>query len=65
VRGLAKELEHRHPRIDMLINNAGLIAGARRTVTADGHELAFQVNHLAPFLLTMLLRGPLSAAGHG
>jgi NAD(P)-dependent dehydrogenase (short-subunit alcohol dehydrogenase family) len=41
---------------------AGLIAGAQRAVTADGHELTFQVNHLAPFLLTMLLRGPLSAA---
>jgi NAD(P)-dependent dehydrogenase (short-subunit alcohol dehydrogenase family) len=63
VRDLAAELTRRHPRIDVLISNAGLIAGTRRTMTADGHELTFQVNHLAPFLLTMLLRSPLSA-GH-
>jgi NAD(P)-dependent dehydrogenase (short-subunit alcohol dehydrogenase family) len=56
VRGLAAELQARHARIDVLINNAGLIAGARRAVTADGHELTFQVNHLAAFLLTMLLK---------
>jgi NAD(P)-dependent dehydrogenase (short-subunit alcohol dehydrogenase family) len=61
VRDLAAELRVRHPRIDVLINNAGLIAGARRTLTADGHELTFQVNHLAPFLLTMLLKEPLTA----
>jgi NAD(P)-dependent dehydrogenase (short-subunit alcohol dehydrogenase family) len=41
-------------RIDVLINNAGLIMGKRRT-TADGLELTFAVNHLAPFLLTTLL----------
>lgn len=63
VRGLAAELVHRHPRIDVLVNNAGLIAGPGRTLTVDGHELTFQVNHLAPFLLTMLLRAPLSEAG--
>jgi NAD(P)-dependent dehydrogenase (short-subunit alcohol dehydrogenase family) len=62
VRELAAELARRHPRIDVLVNNAGIIAGARRTVTSDGHELTFQVNHLAPFLLTMLLRDPLGAA---
>ncbi len=62
VRELAAGLGRRHPRIDVLVNNAGLIAGAQRAVTADGHELTFQVNHLAPFLLTMLLQGPLSAA---
>jgi len=63
VRDLAGELRARHSRIDVLLNNAGLIAGSRRTVTADGHELTFQVNHLAAFLLTMLLREPLAAAG--
>lgn len=62
VRELAATLGRQHPRIDVLVNNAGLIAGAQRTVTADGHELTFQVNHLAPFLLTVLLRGPLGAA---
>jgi len=62
VRDLAAGLQARHPRIDVLLNNAGLIAGTRRTVTADGHELTFQVNHLAPFLLTMLLKDCLAAA---
>ena len=62
VRELAAGLARQHPRIDVLVNNAGLIAGAQRKVTADGHELTFQVNHLAPFLLTVLLRGPLGSA---
>ena len=62
VRDLARELRARHSRVDVLLNNAGLIAGSQRTVTADGHELTFQVNHLAVFLLTMLLREPLVAA---
>src|ERR1700753_84895 len=47
VRELAAALRARYPRVDVLLNNAGLIAGARRTLTADGHELTFQVNHLA------------------
>jgi NAD(P)-dependent dehydrogenase (short-subunit alcohol dehydrogenase family) len=63
VHELAAGLARQHLRIDVLVNNAGLIAGPQRTVTADGHELTFQVNHLAPFLLTVLLRGPLGAAG--
>ena len=41
-------------RIDVLVNNAGVMPGGRR-VTPDGFELAFAVNHLAPFLLTNLL----------
>jgi NAD(P)-dependent dehydrogenase (short-subunit alcohol dehydrogenase family) len=63
VRELAAEASRRYPRIDVLVNNAGLIAGPERRVTADGHELTFQVNHLAPFLLTTLLRERLTAAG--
>ena len=54
VRNLAAELRERYPRIDVLANNAGGIFGDR-TITEDGHELTFQVNHLAPFLLTSLL----------
>ncbi len=60
VRALAGRLgalEH----IDVLVNNAGLMAGRRR-VTADGFEEVFAVNHLAPFLLTNLLTGKLTAA---
>jgi NAD(P)-dependent dehydrogenase (short-subunit alcohol dehydrogenase family) len=44
VRQLARQLTARYPRIDVLINNAGLIATGTRTITGDGHELTFQVN---------------------
>ena len=54
VRRLAEELLARHERIDVLVNNAGVMPGRRR-VTEDGFELTFAVNHLAPFLLTNLL----------
>jgi NAD(P)-dependent dehydrogenase (short-subunit alcohol dehydrogenase family) len=50
VRALADDL----PRIDVLVNNAGLISEERH-VTGDGIELTFQVNYLAPFLLTTRL----------
>jgi NAD(P)-dependent dehydrogenase (short-subunit alcohol dehydrogenase family) len=53
VRRLAAELA-RYDHIDVLANNAGGIMGARE-VTEDGFEKTFQVNHLAPFLLTSLL----------
>lgn len=53
VRDLAGRLSQR-PAIDALINNAGFVAG-KRTVTEDGYERTFAVNHLAPFLLTNLL----------
>jgi NAD(P)-dependent dehydrogenase (short-subunit alcohol dehydrogenase family) len=42
------------PGIDVLINNAGVYL-QRRQLTKDGYETTFQVNHLAPFLLTNLL----------
>jgi retinol dehydrogenase 12 len=48
-------------RIDVLINNAGFVASQRR-VTQDGFEEVFAVNHLAPFLLTNLLLGQLTAS---
>jgi NAD(P)-dependent dehydrogenase (short-subunit alcohol dehydrogenase family) len=54
VRALADELLVRYPRIDVLANNAGGMLGERQ-ITVDGHEKTFQVNHLAPFLLTTLL----------
>lgn len=54
VRELADRLLEAYPRIDVLANNAGGIMGARAD-TVDGHEKTFQVNHLAPFLLTTLL----------
>ena len=54
VRALGTRLLERHPRIHVLVNNAGSVFG-RRELSADGHELTFQVNHLAPFLLTAAL----------
>jgi NAD(P)-dependent dehydrogenase (short-subunit alcohol dehydrogenase family) len=53
VRELAGQLA-RLPRLDVLVNNAGLI-DARRRCTAEGYDATFGVNHLAPFLLTSLL----------
>ncbi len=58
VRSLAEALLALHPRIDVLANNAGGVFGTRQ-LTVDGHERTFQVNHLAPFLLTGLLLGRL------
>jgi NAD(P)-dependent dehydrogenase (short-subunit alcohol dehydrogenase family) len=54
VREFADTFTARHGRLDILLNNAGLIL-RRRTVTADGHETQFQVNHLGHFLLTNAL----------
>jgi NAD(P)-dependent dehydrogenase (short-subunit alcohol dehydrogenase family) len=54
VRRAATELLERCPRIDVLVNNAGLFVSEPLT-SADGYELTFAVNHLAPFLLTNLL----------
>jgi NAD(P)-dependent dehydrogenase (short-subunit alcohol dehydrogenase family) len=62
VRELAAALTARHPRIDVLANNAGGMFGARAD-TVDGFEQTFQVNHLAPFLLTNLLQDVLLASG--
>ncbi|MCA1833340.1 MAG: SDR family oxidoreductase [Actinomycetota bacterium] len=53
-RDLAKILIDSYPKIDVLVNNAGVYR-LRRTPTADGFEETFAVNHLAPFLLTNLL----------
>jgi NAD(P)-dependent dehydrogenase (short-subunit alcohol dehydrogenase family) len=54
VRELAGEFKARYARLDVLVNNAGLIQ-SRRTETPEGIELTLAVNHLAPFLLTNLL----------
>ncbi len=61
VRRLAAQLKEKYPRIDVLANNAGGIMGARE-LTVDGHEKTFQINHLAPFLLTTELLDVLTAS---
>ena len=54
VRALATQVQHRCPRLDVLINNAGAAAPSR-TLSADGIELTVAGNHLGPALLTLLL----------
>jgi NAD(P)-dependent dehydrogenase (short-subunit alcohol dehydrogenase family) len=60
VRKLASDVAAEHPRLDVLVNNAGS-GTRRRQMTADGYERTFAVNHLAPFLLTNLLLEQLKA----
>lgn len=60
VKRAAQEVLTKHPRLDVLIANAGL---ARvRTLTAQGFEMTFGVNHLGHMLLTLLLEPALTAA---
>jgi NAD(P)-dependent dehydrogenase (short-subunit alcohol dehydrogenase family) len=54
VRALAENFKARHDRLDVLVNNAGLVT-RERELSEDGFELMFAVNYLAPFLLTNLL----------
>ncbi|HEY3768672.1 MAG TPA: SDR family oxidoreductase [Candidatus Angelobacter sp.] len=55
VKRVAAEIAAAEPRIDVLINNAGALFGARH-VTTDGLELTFATNHMSYFLLTYGLR---------
>ena len=61
IRRAAAELLERFPKIHVLVNNAGLM-NTERHETVDGHEATFAVNHLAPMLLTHLLRERLVAS---
>jgi NAD(P)-dependent dehydrogenase (short-subunit alcohol dehydrogenase family) len=65
VRRLAADLDAACPRIDLLINNAGIGSGGssgERQESRDGHELRFAVNYLAGFLLTHLLLDKIKAS---
>src|SRR5450755_3958725 len=59
VRALEDEIKERYGQIDVLANNAGALFASRRE-TAEGLEQTFALNHLAPFLLTNLLRDRLA-----
>jgi NAD(P)-dependent dehydrogenase (short-subunit alcohol dehydrogenase family) len=61
VRLLAEQLLASYPRIDVLVSNAGTV-NDRRTLTGDGIEATFAVNHLAGFLLVELPRDRLVAS---
>lgn len=60
-RQLAEKVLDKNGRLDVLVNNAGVLPSARR-ITIDGYEYTFALNHLSPFLLTMLLLDRLKAS---
>jgi retinol dehydrogenase 14 len=60
MRSVAERVSALHPRIHVLVNNAGGFF-VRREPTADGLERTFALNVLAPYVLTNLLAGPLRA----
>ena len=62
VRRIALEIRERHPKLDVLVNNAGGLFKERST-TVDGFEYTFAFNHLSYFLLTNLLLPNLKVAG--
>ena len=61
VRALVEEVRARYGHIDVLANNAGALFGSRKE-TSEGLEQTFALNHLAPFLLTNLLRDRLGGS---
>jgi retinol dehydrogenase-12 len=61
---LAETFSLRYPRLDVLINNAGIVM-PRRVVTEDGYETTFQVNYLSQFYLTHLLLSELKKSRQG
>ena len=62
VRSFADAFSRRNKKLNILVNNAGMIAG-KRIVTEDSLELTFAANFLGPFLLTQLLMPQLQATG--
>ncbi len=61
VRRGAAEILEQTPRVDVLVNNAGLVL-SERAETVDGFEATFATNHLGPFLLTNLLLDRITAS---
>src|SRR5687767_1485437 len=49
VRDLSDRILSEHDRLDVLVNNAGIIVQERRKESEDGHELTFAVNYLSHF----------------
>lgn len=62
VRSAAKEILRRTSKINILINNAGIMAVPSLELTEDGNEKQFQTNHLSHFLLFLLLKPALMNA---
>jgi NAD(P)-dependent dehydrogenase (short-subunit alcohol dehydrogenase family) len=64
LRGLADTFTARYPRLDVLINNAGVFM-PERIVTEDGYEATFQINYLSQFVLTHLMLDELRKSQQG
>jgi retinol dehydrogenase-12 len=64
VHQLVETFKQRYPRLDVLINNAGLFL-PKRVLTQDGFEASYQVNYLSHFLLTHLLLDQLKKSEQG
>lgn len=62
VRGLAERIQNEQARLDVLVNNAALGIYPVRRVTHDGHEATFQVDYLAPYVLSYVLEPLLIAS---
>jgi NAD(P)-dependent dehydrogenase (short-subunit alcohol dehydrogenase family) len=62
VRDLAERIEAEQGRLDVLLNNAALGIDPVRRVSRDGHESTFQVDYLAPYMLSYLLENVLIAS---
>ena len=63
VRRLAEEIRRDYDRLDVLVNNAGIwLTQGERQLSADGHEMHFQVNYLSGYLLTRMLLPLLEAS---
>jgi NAD(P)-dependent dehydrogenase (short-subunit alcohol dehydrogenase family) len=61
IRKVAAKINDFYPRVDVLVNNAGLLIG-KRSLTPDGIESTFALNHLGYFLLTNLLLDKIKAS---
>ena len=61
VREFCRQINREEKKIDILINNAGMVT-MNRELTEDGQEMQFQSNHLGHFLLTNLLLDKIKAA---
>lgn len=62
VRQLARDFQLKYSRLDVLLNNAGIV-NDRRQLSPDGFEMTIATNHLAHFLLTNLLLDLLKSSG--
>jgi len=62
IRAAAQAVRRNHPALDVLVNNAGVVAAGPRRCSLDGHEITWATNVLGPFALTQALLPTLLAA---